>query len=489
MRIAWYDHQLTHQSAAIPGLPDPEDMLFIYGNKGHLHNRVNVCGGEMWAIPLRHRLLEDGHEIVALTRRKVDPMPELDEDLARLVEVRPEFAPHVAEHDPCLNEDQFRQWPVRTALNSHYFTDQSLLFKDEEAPTTEMIRYWVREEVLGIPPDVDVFVCAVMRADEATAFECSYFQAVYLKRGTPVVLWDQDHQLGGTVAAFKRLDLPWPHPLVTVIGPYEERVRGIEPETIDYPYVTKFERDPLPVSERIGGIYVGNDYGRRAAMERLLLHLPTSALLPVTVYGRYDAKDGPKWTMKHQQVRWAGRIPANRVPEVVSRGLFTVNMVKDDYVPIGLLTLRTFDANCYGTIQYGDRRIKRLAQYVPEDYLVESRDEATALARRIRSFSDSNYASELERQRELTRRNDMDHFIARFYEIVDLAISKQKIVDLSDLQPKPARVRFRDTPVGEMLPPGVLGKRDDPRLPMRHQHVEGGDWSPDWKENKEAAKA
>lgn len=451
----------------------------MYGPKAHLHNRVNVCGGEMWAIPLRHRLLDDGHEIIALTRRKIDPMPELDEDLERLVMQRPEFEKHVRLPDPCLDEDRFRQWPVRTALNSHYFTDQSLIFKDSEAPTSEMIQYWVEEEVLAVPPEVDVFVCAVMRADEATAFECSFFQGIYLKRGTPVVLWDQDRQLSGTVAAFKRLGLEWPHPLVTVIGPYEEEDRGVNPMTIDYPYVDRFERDPLPVAEKIGAVYCGNDYGRRDAMERLLLHLPDEGVR-TTVWGRYDAKDGPKWTARFPKVEWAGRVPANRVPDAVASGHFAVNMVKNDYMGIGLLTLRTFDVNCYGTLQIGDRRIRRLSRYVPDDYLVSTRDESVQAARRVMALDDAGYAEELERQRELTRKNDTDAFVARFYECVEAGMAK------AHRTPR-AYPPMRELPPPTQLRPGVLGKKTDERYPMKHMHVEGGGWSPSWKEDKETA--
>jgi hypothetical protein len=345
-----------------------------------------------------------------------------------------------------------------------------------------MLRYWVREQVLGEAPDVDVFVCAVMRADEATAFEVSYFTGIYLERGTPIVLWDQDHQLSGTVAAFKRLGHDWPNPLVTVIGPYEEPTSYAKPVTIDYPYVTPFERTPTPVKRKRGAVYVGNDYGRRDAMERLLLHLPSEGV-PVTVYGRYDAKDGPAWTSKFPLVDWAGRVPSNKVPGLVADGHFTVNMVKHDYMPIGLLTLRTFDANVYGTLQIADRRIKRISQYVPDDYLVDSKSESVALAKRIMSLTDEQYREELERQREMTRKNDLSAFTARFYEILDDAIRRGD----PKTDPRVPRVPMRDIPPPMQLPPGKLYKREDPRLPAVHQHVEGGGWTPDWKEKKMAA--
>jgi hypothetical protein len=476
VRIAFYDHGFYHQSAAIPDLPAPEDTWGVYGAKAHLHSRVNVVGMEMWRIPLLHRLLDDGHELLWLTRRKVDPSPELDEDLARLVETYPEYERFVRPVDPCLNPDSFLTWPVRTYLNQHYFDDQNL-FLDTTNPSTEMLRYWVREQVLGVVPDADIFVCAVMRADEATAFEVSYFTGVYLERGVPIVLWDQDHQLSGSVAMFKRLGHDWPNPLVTVIGPYEEPTSYASPITIDYPYVDVFEREPLPVAERIGGVYVGNDYGRREAMERLLLSL--SDTLPITVWGRYEAKDGPEWCARFPHVNWAGRIPSNQVPGAVARGHFTVNMVKADYMSIGLLTLRTFDANVYGTLQIADARIKRIEKYVPPQFIVSNTAEATRIAKRIMELTDEQYGEQLERQRELTRRNDMDAFTTRFYEILDEAMGDREPRDdlpaLSAIEPP------------RQLKPGQLCKKNDVRVPLGE--YAGVGWSPRWKADKAAAMA
>lgn len=474
MRIAWYDHGFYHQSAAIPDLPNPEDTWGVFGDKAHLHSRVNVVGMEMWRIPLMHRLLDDGHELLWLTRRKVDPSPELDEDLERLVEQYPEYGRFARFPDPALDSEKFLVWPVRTYLNQHYFDDQEL-FLHTTNPSTEMLRYWVREQVLGEVPEADIFVCAVMRADEATAFEVSYFTGVYLERGVPIVLWDQDHQLSGSVAMFKRLGHDWPNPLVTVIGPYEEPTSYAKPITIDYPYVDAFERDPAPVSERTGAVYVGNDYGRREAMERLLLNLP----VPRTVWGRYEAKDGPQWCARFPDVNWAGRIPSNRVPSAVARGHFTVNMVKHDYMDIGLLTLRTFDANVYGTLQIGDAKINRIGKYVPWEYLAETTRGAQDIAKRIMSYSDEQYRDELEKQRAMTKVNNMDAFTTRFYEILDGAMGEREPRDdlpsLSQIGP-PLQLR-----------PGALRQKGDERVPLGE--YAGVGWSPEWKERKERAMA
>jgi hypothetical protein len=475
MRIGWYDHGFYHQSAAIPDLPDPSTTWGIFGEKAHLHSRENVVGMEMWRIPLLHRLLADGDQIVMLTRRKVDPSGELDADLERLVDAYPEYARYIRLPDPCLDPDAFITWPIRTYLNQHYFDDQ-LLFTESDAPSTEMLRYWVREKVLGVPPEIDVFVCAVMRADEATAFEVSYLIGIYLERGVPVVLWDQDHQLSGTVAAFKRLGHDWPNPLVTVIGPYEEPTSYARPITIDYPYVTQFERDPLPVDRRIGGVYVGNDYGRREAMERLLVRLPEHGV-PITVYGRY-VKDGAEWAARFPGVNWAGRIPSNRVPGAVVEGHFTVNVVKKDYVSIGLLTLRTFDANCYGTLQIADRRIRRIERYVPSAFLVDTTSEAVKLTKRIMEIDDDAYREQLEKQRELTRANDLDHFVSRFREIVESACKGR---------PAKKYPPLRDVPPAQQHQPGKLCTDADERLPFGL--YAGVGWSPGWKAGKEAAMA
>ena len=264
-----------------------------------------------------------------------------------------------------------------------------------------------------------------------------------------------------------------------MIGPYEEETKFIKPMTIDYPYVTQFEQEPLPVEDKIGAVYVGNDYGRREAMERLLLSLAPRGI-PVTVWGRYDAKDGPEWTAKHPEVEWAGRVPSNQVPGLVRKGHFTVNIVKHDYVPIGLLTLRTFDANCYGTIQIGDRRIKRLSQYVPADFLVETTGEAVRLAQQIMAYSDDQYAEALQAQRELTRRNDMDAFTERFYEVLAVATEGR---DTRRYMP------LKEVPPPRQHQPGKLCTSADERL--AHGHYWHGDpgWTPDWKESKEEAKS
>lgn len=475
MRIAWYDHGFYHQSAAIPDLPAPEETWGVYGDKAHLHSRVNVVGMEMWRIPLVHRLLDDGHELLWLTRRKVDPSAELDEDLERLVEQYPEYGRFARFPDPARDPEKFLVWPVRTYLNQHYFDDQEL-FLDTTNPSTEMLRYWVREQVLGEVPEADIFVCAVMRADEATAFEVSYFTGVYLERGVPIVLWDQDHQLSGSVAMFKRLGHEWPNPLVTVIGPYEEPTSYAKPITIDYPYVDAFEREPLPVDQRNGAVYVGNDYGRRSAMERLLLQLPDFGI-PVTVWGRYEAKDGPQWCARFPDVNWAGRIPSNKVPGAVGSGHFTVNMVKEDYMSIGLLTLRTFDANVYGTLQIADGKITRIQKYVPPEFIVTNTRDAVNIATDIFSWGDAQYAEMLERQRGLTRRNNMDAFTTRFYEILDGAMGGREPRD--DLP----RLAAIDPPL--QLRPGALRKKDDERVPLGE--YAGVGWSPEWKARKERA--
>lgn len=459
MRIAFYDHGQVFQSSAIPDLPNPAETWGIYGDKEKEHFRTDVVGMSLWRIPLLHRLIRDGHEIIMQTRRKVMPCKEKDDDLARLVEQYPEFQKYVKIPDPCGESDHFRSLPVRQNFNVHYVSDK-FMFPESDSPTSDMLRYWVEEEVLGEVMDVDVAVIAAMRADVATAFETSYLIGTYLDRGTPVVIWDQDRQLSGTVSAFSRLGHTWPNPLITVIGPYEEETRYAKPVTLDYPYVSLYERTPAAVAERDGARYVGNDYGRREAMERLLLcHVRDE--ISVRVWGEY--KKAKEWCKRFPGVSWEGRCAPNRVPEIVSKALFTVNIVKDDYVPIGLLTLRTFDANVYGSLQIGDRRVKRLATYVPDDYLVSTTVEARALGRKIRAYTDAQYVEELERQREMTRKNDLDHFVARFYEILDAAIATgtHKRTDhrrLSELQEpvmKPLRFWGEIDKQGNMIPSTV----------------------------------
>jgi hypothetical protein len=467
VRISWYDHGGWHQSSAIPDLPKPDDTWGIYGRKAHEHFRTDVVGMNLWRIPLIHRLIADGHEIVAHTRRKVMPCVEKDDDLARLIAQYPEFERFVKLPDPCLDGDTFRSLPIRQAFNVRYVSDK-FHFPASDAATSEMLRKWVNEQSLGVPADVDVLVIAAMRADVATAFETSYLIGTYLERGTPVIIWDQDRQLSGTVSAFNRLGHKWPHPLVTVIGPYEEETRYAKPITLDYPYVDIFEREPARVAERDGPRYVGNDYGRRDAMERLLL-CHTKDGLPVRVWGEYGK--AASWTRQFPGVSWEGRCAPNQVPEIVAKALFAVNIVKDEYVPIGLLTLRTFDTNVYGTLQMGDRRVARLSSYIPDDYLVGTTAEARNLARRIRAYTDSDYRAELERQREMTKRNDMDAFISRFYEILETGMRKgtHTRTDRTPLSklPKPVMKPLdfwgEIDKQGNMIPSTVYSLRDKPQ--------------------------
>lgn len=434
MRIAWYDHGYFHQSAAIPDLPRPEEMPFVF-SPGLKHSAPNVIGCEMWRIPVFHRLRDDGHEIVMLTKRDIMPSEDLDFDLMRLVDFDPSFEPFVREHDPMLDTEIFfiRHDLGRRYGNEHPDNKTELTGEDSEENrgTWDMFTRWFKDRVFGEPPEVDVAVIAAMRANVATGMEQSYLMGCYLERGTPVIIWDQDRQLSGVLSGFAKMGLEWPHPCATVIAPYDEETKAGRPILLDYPYVDKFEKPFQGIANKSGGVYVGNDYERRYAMERLLLH-HTERGIPVTVYGRYQKKgnntksieglSSDEWKACWPNVNWAGRVEANRVPDLVANGQFTINCVKNDYEKISLLTLRTFDSPLYGTIQVGDKRVSRLASYVPSDFLADSKEESIEIVDRIVNMSDQEYGDVLSLQRDKARTNDMDAFMSRFYEIIGTAI-------------------------------------------------------------------
>jgi hypothetical protein len=93
-------------------------------------------------------------------------------------------------------------------------------------------------------------------------------------------------------------------------------------------------------------------------------------------------------------------------------------------------------------------------------------------------LTDDEYQHHLEAQREMTRTNDMDAFVTKFYKILDGAMGGRKprvMPTLSSIEP-PMQLR-----------PGGIRKKDDERVPLGE--YAGIGWSPQWKERKEQAMA
>lgn len=419
------DRSYVHQSSAIPGMPGPMEMPFVITRE---HLRANVSGIEMYRVPLFHRLIDDGHRITFLANRDVMPSPEFDADLQRLKAMRPDLEPFIRDRDPMLDAEF---WDVRSQMNLD-IQDTYYEEKKDGSDSTDWFLPRFHARQWGEPPDADVVWLSTMRTNVASGLNQSYITGCYLDRGVPVILHDSNRQMSGTAALIQHMGYSWPHPLLTIVSPYLEPTSWGPTELLDFPYMARFEQPSLPVAEKQGIVYVGNDYNRRDKMAKLLLKLPEFDSIPVRVYGRFEnnKKDESKlsdykgnvveWKNGFPDVEWMGSIPNAHVPAVTNSAILTVNIVKLDYEKLGLATLRTFESPLYGTLQVADRDIHAIDRYVPDDYLVASRRDVRKVYKRVREMDDATYAAELERQRDMVRKNDFDsYFYPRFMEILD----------------------------------------------------------------------
>lgn len=399
------------------------------------HAKPNVSGSELYRVPLLQRLVQAGHEVAFLERRDIMPSEELDFDLQRLAAYDPSFASLILERDPMLGCET---WDTRAQMNEDVVEEFYRLRDEEGMKSTDWYVEQFRKRRWEEPPEADVMVMNPTRTQIVSGMNQSYAMGCYLERGTPVVLFDCDRNLSGTVASLKAMGFSWPHPQVTLMSPYTVPTSWGPTELLDFPYRRWQEQEPLPVSQKDGLTYVGNDYDRRKRMEELLLSHGRD--VPVTVYGKYKSNrrdktkvsgykgDVEAWCAKFPHAEWAGRIPNNRVPRATNGGLATLNIVRSDYGKIGLVTLRTTESPMFGTLQIADAGIERIEEFVPEGYLARTGKDVRRLYDRIREFDDREYQAELDLQRSMLRdRLDFDaYFVPRFLEIVEDAADRAR---------------------------------------------------------------
>jgi hypothetical protein len=429
VRIAYKDRAYIHQSAGIPNLPTADEAPMVVTME---HVRANVSGSEMYRVPMLQDLVKRGHEVVFLERRDIMPSEELDFDLQRLAAYDPKFAPLVLDRDPMLD---IETWDVRAQMNFDVVEEFYKLRDEKGMKSTDWYIEQFKKRRWEEPPDADIMVMNPTRTQIVSGMNQSYAMGCYLERGTPVVLFDCDRNLSGTVASLKAMGFSWPHPLVTLMSPYVIPTSWGPTELLDFPYRPWQEQDPLPVGRKNGLCFVGNDYDRRKKMENLLLCHPD---IPTTVWGKFknNRKDKTKlsgykgdveaWCAEFPHVGWSGRIPNNRVPMAMNLALATVNIVRKDYEQIGLVTLRTTESPMYGTLQIADGDIHRIEEFVPKEFLARSKRDVRAIYDRIRDYDDDEYSEALKKQRNMLRdRLDFgQYFMPRFMEIIEDAVDR-----------------------------------------------------------------
>lgn len=430
MRVFWFDRGYMHQSFALPYLPTHDEAMMCF-SPGVKHAAPNVVGCENWRVPVLHRLIDDGHQIVWGDERDIMPSEEIDWDLLRLSDFYPEYAPFIRQRDPMLDAEL---WDIHKPLETAYM---ERFPKDREKETSrgnlpgseEYTLKWLGEmiesQAWGMPPEVDVAVIAIIRANVITGFQQTYIMSQYKKMGIPVIMYDQDRQLAATANSLKKANgWSWPDPYWTIIAPYTVGTQWGQPELIDFPYIREFEsfwdNNFKRMEERTdGAVYVGNDYERRKLMETHLL--PLTDIMPVTVWGKFDKADAGPWKLEWNKVNWAGRVETNRALERISRGKLTVNLIKHTYQKLGQITMRTFESPMAGTLQVGIRENIRIGDFVPRDFISGSTGEALGIAKRVERMTTEEYAHELEIQRKMARRNDLDAYMDRLYELIEKA--------------------------------------------------------------------
>jgi hypothetical protein len=423
VKIWYYDRGQIHQAAGIPDLPDEDEVPFVFSQVPVVE--PSIVGNELWRTRILHRFIDDGHTVVWGSRRRVMPSAERDWDLQRLLDERPEFAPWVRETDPMLDCEI---WDVHDGVEESYLkevpTDAD---QRDEKIIPGYAKKWYKESRFGLPPqDVDIAIIHVMRANPIAGIEQSYMIGKFLECGIPVIVYDNNRMMPGTVNSLRYWDMDLlNHPLFTLVAPYEESYGYGEPHLLDFPYVKQLELEPAPESERNGSItYVGNEYDRWRAMLRMLL--PLHRDYPIRIWGKYDSKKGMELQKTYPNVHWMGRTRGScRARKEIAHAGLTCNMLRGTYASIGLVTYRTFDSPCYGTLQYADAKIKRIEKFVPREYLCEGMPRAREIADRVASFSEDQYMEELEKQRAMVRGYDFDaYFMPTYYSLIEMAMAK-----------------------------------------------------------------
>lgn len=423
MKLWYYDRGQIHQAAGIPDLPDEDEVPFVFSQVPVVE--PSIVGNELWRTRILHRFWDDGHTVVWGSKRRVMPSEERDWDLQRLLDVRPEYAPWVRDRDPMLGCEI---WDVHDQVEESYIKEVPVdADQRDEKIIPGYASKWFKQSRFGLPPqDIDVAIIHVMRANPIAGIEQSYMIGKFLECGIPVIVYDNNRMMPGTVNSLKYwgVDL-LAHPLFTLVAPYAESYGYGDPHLLDFPYVTALELEPLPGAERNRTItYVGNEYDRWRAMLRMFL--PLSDEFRLRVWGKYDSKKGLEMQRDYPNVEWMGRTRGScRARREIARAGLTCNMLRGTYASIGLITYRTFDSPCYGTLQFADRKIKRIEKFVPAEYLASDAREGREIAERVYHYGHQQYMEELERQRAMVRGYDFDtYFMPRYYELIEMAMRK-----------------------------------------------------------------
>jgi hypothetical protein len=432
MKIFWYDRGYFHQSFGLPYLPYEHETLMAY-SPGVKHAAPNVIGCENWRVPVLHRLRMDQHEIVWGSKRDIMPSEDIDFDMARLADDWANLSEFTYDRDPMLGTEV---WDVHTPLEKEYLerfppgrakeSGRRGVDPGDENYTLKWLGERIDSDHWGTPPPVDVAIIAIVRGNVIAGFEQTYAIRQYLKQGTPVILYDQDRQLAATVNSLTKTGLTWPDPGILVIAPYTVSTQWGEAETIDFPYIEMYadwwDRFGETWDKRGGAGYVGNDYDRRKLMEKYLL--PLTKEMPVNVWGKFDSKDAEVWKAEWPEVNWAGRVETVRALSRINECKLTVNLIKQNYTKLGQITMRTMESAMAGVLQIGIAENIRMTDFVPRPYIAASTTDALRIAREVASMGQSAYKEELEMQREILRKYELNtYYMPRLYELIEKAQS------------------------------------------------------------------
>jgi hypothetical protein len=185
--------------------------------------------------------------------------------------------------------------------------------------------------------------------------------------GVPVFIWDMD---------LWAHDLP-PHlkDYCTLLRPYLTHNGDFNKlEEFHYFWNDIFDYQKN-AQKNIDLCYVGNQYQRQHKFDKYIGELAKKNRHGIVVAGNWLKESKVIDSIKHKGITFVGEIEHWSCIPLLAHARTTMQIVRDDYSEIGLMTARMFEAFSAGTACLADSEIYGIDQLIPDDWIVENATE------------------------------------------------------------------------------------------------------------------
>lgn len=157
---------------------------------------------------------------------------------------------------------------------------------------------------------------------------------------------------------------------------------------------------PIEKDREIDLLYNGSDYNRRAKFKEFYGDISEQTDLIVKFSGVWKKKDSQEFLSQFPKLQHTGYVKLNELQDLIRNSLAVIQIVRKDYEPLGYHTERMQEVPFFGTVCLGDRQIKNIEKFCPEDLIVYTTSEAIEKLKWLKSLSYEEYSEVVEMQRK-----------------------------------------------------------------------------------------